>query len=154
MTRLMTVYPTAKKVANADNVINDFMSEWFNAPAFFRTPEAGFVSSTQFPAVDIDETDDKLSIIAELPGMKRDDIQVVVHEGVLTISGERKEEKKEAGDGYTRREISRGVFKRAFTLPKTVDVDKIAANYEDGLLKIEFPKIEAAKPKRIEVKVK
>ena len=154
MTRLMTAFPVAKKVATADNMIDDFMSDWFNAPSFFRAPESGIFSAPQFPAVDIEETEDKLSIVAELPGMKRDDIQVVVHERVLTISGERKEEKKEEGDGYSRREIARGSFKRAFTLPKTVNVDKIAANYEDGLLKIEFPKIEAAKPKHIEVKVK
>jgi len=153
MTRLLSAFPMAKKVANVDNVIDDFMSDWLNVPSFFRTPETGLFR-TQFPAVDIDETDDKLSIVAELPGMKRDDIQVVVHEGVLTISGERKEEKKEESDGFSRHEIMRGSFKRAFTLPKTVNVDKIVANYEDGLLKIEFPKIEAAKPKHIEVKVK
>ncbi len=149
MTNFLTAFPMTKKVATVDSVIDDLMGDWLTAPSFFRAPDASI-----FPAVDIDETDDKLSIVAELPGMKRDDIQVVVHERVLTISGERETKEEENGDGYRRYEIRRGSFKRAFTLPKTVDVEKIEANYENGLLKIVFPKIETAKPKRIEVSVK
>lgn len=106
-----------------------------------------------FPRIDVKESDNKLTVTAEIPGMKRDDIQVTVHNGTLTISGERSAEKEEKHEGYLRREISRGSFKRSFTLPETIDVDKIDAKYEVGILKIEFPKVEEAKPKQIEVKV-
>ncbi len=148
----MTAFPTKSNVANVDSVIDELMSDWLNAPAFFSAQERQ--ATAVLPAVDIDETDDKLSIVADLAGMKRDEIEVLVHERVLTISGNRETVREEKNDGYRRHEIKRGSFKRSFTLPKTVDVEKIAANYENGLLKIVFPKIEAAKPKRIEVTVK
>ncbi len=149
MTRSIITSPVVKSVFDVDRVIESFMGDWLPAPSVLNDRNV-----LPLPAVDIEETDDTLTLVAELPGMKRDDIQVVVHEGVLTISGQRESKIEEEGDRYSRREIVRGAFKRAFTLPKTVEVEKIDAQYEDGLLKITFPKIEEAKPKRIEVKVK
>jgi HSP20 family protein len=110
-------------------------------------------AQVDFPRVDAKENDERLLVVAELPGLKREEIQVTVHDGALTISGERKNETEEKGEGYLRREISRGSFKRTFVLPETVDVEKIDAKYEDGVLKIEFPKVEEAKPKQIDVKI-
>lgn len=129
--------------------------DWFAKPLMFEgfANEASFLQSS-FPRVDVRESDNELKVVAEIPGMKKDDIQVMVHDGVLTISGERKHEKQETEEGILRREISRASFKRTFTLPDTLDVDKIDANYEDGLLRITFPKLEQAKPKQIEVKVR
>ena|SRR5205809_3344415 len=104
------------------------------------------------PAVDIYEDEDHITLKAELPGMKREDIAVSVVGDVLTLSGERKgEEEQEEGDFY-RSERFYGKFERSFTLPQAVDPQKIEATYKDGVLSVRCPKTEAAKPKQIEVK--
>ena len=151
MTRLITHrFPTVFGRGLLEEIQN-----WFPRSAFFEGPlNEGPVPQVSFPRVDVRESDKELSILAEIPGMKKGDIQVTVHDGTLMISGERKFEKEETQEGILRREISRGSFKRTFTLPDSVDVDKIDANYEDGLLKIVFPKLEEAKPKQIEIKVR
>lgn len=135
-------------------VFDDIWGNWPFRPSLFEdlVTEERF-TPVNFPRIDVKESGDKLIVIAEIPGMKRDDIQVTVHDGTLTISGERSKESEEKHEGYLRREISRGSFKRSFVLPDTVDVEKIDAKYEDGILNIEFPKVEEAKPKQIEVKV-
>jgi HSP20 family protein len=105
------------------------------------------------PAVDIFEEKDDVVIKAELPGMNKDDIDLRVENNVLTLTGQRKREKEVNEDGYFRSERAYGTFSRSFTLPTTVDVGKIAASYKDGVLTINLPKAEEAKPKQIDVKV-
>jgi HSP20 family protein len=92
-------------------------------------------------------------IHAELPGMKKEDLDVRVENNVLTLRGkkERKEEAKE--EGYFRAERAYGSFSRSFSLPSTVEVSKIAAEYKDGVLTLRLPKAEEAKPRQIEVKI-
>ena len=103
--------------------------------------------------MDISETDAEYLIKAELPEVKKDDVNVTVQEGVLTIHGERGQEKEEKGKKYHRVERSYGSFVRSFTVPGDVDETKVRAESKDGLLHLHLPKSEKAKPKAIEVKV-
>ncbi len=105
------------------------------------------------PAVDIFDKGGEVVIHAELPGIKKEDIDVHVENNVLTIRGkkERKEEAKE--EGYYRTERSYGSFSRSFSLASSVDVTKIGAEYKDGVLTLSLPKSEEAKPRQIDVKV-
>lgn len=105
------------------------------------------------PAVDIAEGKEELVVSADLPGVNREDIKVHVENNVLTFSGERKQEKKEDGSNYHRLERSYGFFSRSFTLPATVQADRIKASYKDGVLRLALPKIEEAKPRQIKVEV-
>jgi HSP20 family protein len=105
------------------------------------------------PAVDIIEDDKEFVVKAELPEIKKEDVQVTVENGVLTIHGERKTEKDEKNKRYHRMERSYGSFTRSFSLPEGADTSKIRAEFKDGLLQIHMLKSETAKPKHIEVKV-
>jgi HSP20 family protein len=105
------------------------------------------------PTVDITETEGEYAIKAELPEVKKEDVKVTVEDGVLTIQGERKQEKEEKGKKYHRIERSYGRFVRSFTLPDTVDEGKVRAEYADGVLHLHLPKSEKAKPKQIDVKI-
>ncbi len=105
------------------------------------------------PAVDIQETDNEYLIKAELPDFRKDDVTLNVLDGVLTIGGERTQEKEEKGKKFHKTERSHGKFVRQFELPSEVDAAKVQADYKDGLLNIHLPKTATAKPKAIEVKV-
>ena len=106
------------------------------------------------PRVDIAETDNEFTIKAEIPEVNKEDVKVTVDSGVLTIRGERKQEKEEKDKKFHRVERYYGSFTRSFTLPDNVDESKIEASFKDGMLNLQIPKTEAAKPKAIEVKVK
>lgn len=105
------------------------------------------------PAVDLYQNKDNVIVKAELPGMKKEDIEVSLHDGVLSISGERKSEEKFADAEAYRSERFVGRFQRTLTLPARVDAAKVGAAYQDGVLTVTLPKVEEAKPKQIEVKV-
>jgi len=105
------------------------------------------------PALDVYEDKDNLIVKAELPGMKREEIDISFHDGTLTITGERKyEEKNEDAETY-RAERFFGKFHRTLALPKPVQSDKATATYKDGILTVTLPKTEEAKPKQIQVNV-
>jgi HSP20 family protein len=104
------------------------------------------------PALDLYQNTDNVVAIVELPGMRKEDIEISLHDGMLTIGGERKEETSE-GQSATRTERSTGKFRRSVTLPTRVDANKVNATYKDGLLTITLPKAEEAKPKQIQVNV-
>ncbi len=106
------------------------------------------------PSVDIYENKDEIVIDAELPGINQKDISVTVTDNVLTIKGEKKQEKEVKEENYHRVERSYGSFSRSFTLPVGVKADHIKAGYKDGVLKITLPKAEEAKPKQISIDVK
>ncbi len=105
------------------------------------------------PSVDIIEDDKEWLVKAELPEVKKEDVKVIVENGVLTITGERKFEKEEKGRKYHRIERSYGNFLRSFALPDAADGSKVSAEFKDGVLKIHLPKSEKAKPKAVDVKV-
>jgi HSP20 family protein len=94
------------------------------------------------PAVNIKEENDKFVLEMAAPGMKKDDFQINLDNYQLTISSEKKEEKKEKEDNYTRREFMYSSFSRSFTLPKSIDVEKIKADYKNGILSVVLPKKE------------
>lgn len=105
------------------------------------------------PRVNVEETTDQLVLTFELPGMEKKDIKVQVKDSVLTVSGKR-ELKSEQKEGNTvRSEIWSGSFSRSFTLPESINPEKIAADYKNGLLEVRMDKLEEVKPKEIEVKV-
>ena len=103
------------------------------------------------PRVDVAETDDAVVVTAELPGMDKDDIKVSIENNVLTISGEKKQEKEEKGKTYHWSERVYGRFSRSFTLPVQVDANKVKAVYKNGVLTLTLPKVEEAKPRQIEI---
>lgn len=105
------------------------------------------------PRVDIAETDKAFEIKVEIPEVNKEDVKVTVGSGVLTIRGERKQEKEEKGKKFHRIERYYGIFTRSFTLPDNVDETKVKASFRDGMLNLQIPKTEEAKPKSIEVKV-
>jgi len=105
------------------------------------------------PAVDILETEDSLVLRADLPDVKVEDIDVRVENNTLTLRGNRKFEKDENAKGWHRIERSYGEFTRSFAVPSSVDTEKVAADYHNGVLTISLPKKEAAKPKQVKVAI-
>jgi len=107
--------------------------------------------NTSVPAVNIKDNTEGFELELAVPGMKKDDFTVEIDNDVLTISSEVETENEENKENYTRKEFSYTSFKRAFTLPETVDGSKIDAKYEDGILKLTLPKKQEAlpKPKRL-----
>src|SRR5262252_466716 len=105
------------------------------------------------PAVDIQETDHEFILKADLPDVKKDDVKVELEGGVLTIEGERRQEKEEKGKRFHKVERSYGTFVRHFTLPAEVDGPNVKAEFKDGVLNVRLPKAANAKAKAIDVKV-
>ncbi len=118
---------------------------------FSRGSEEGFTSGTWSPSVDIFENKENLVIEAELPGMKREDVDVSIENNVLTVRGERKFEKKDDGDNYHRVERSYGAFTRSFTLPQTVTAEGAKADFTNGVLRVELPKRAETKARKIKI---
>jgi len=106
------------------------------------------------PAVDIFENENELVLKADLPDVKLEDIEVRVENETLTLKGERKFEKEENTKGYHRIERSYGSFVRSFSIPATVESEKVAAEFKNGVLTVTLPKKEAAKPRQVKVSVK
>lgn len=106
------------------------------------------------PVVDISESKNQFTIKAELPGIKKEDIKLSVHEGVLAISGERRSETTEEDEKHHRIERFYGSFSRSFTLPENVDEENIDAEYQDGILTVRLAKVEKSKPKAIDINIK
>jgi len=125
-------------------LFDDFFAPFFNG-ACETAP------SQWQPVVDIIEEEGMFRVKAELPGIEKKDIHVDVKDNVLTLKGERSQEKTDEGEQYYRRERSFGSFTRAFALPENVDPEAIKADYKDGVLSIAIPKPEKSVPKAITV---
>ncbi len=124
---------------------------------FFRggvLDDAELSAGGWMPAVDLAEKDDEFVAKVELPGVNKDDVKITLQDNVLTIRGEKKDEKESKHSNFHRVERSYGSFQRSFALPTSVRSDKVDAQYKDGILTISLPKAEEAKRKQIEVKVK
>lgn len=125
--------------------------------SFFDMPfSSGFNRTDQLftgwsPALDLYESRDHFVALVELPGMRKDAIDISLHDGTLTISGERKRETEKNGETAQRTERYVGTFRRSIALPTPVDPAKVTATYQDGILKVTLPKAEEAKPKQIQV---
>ena len=116
------------------------------------TRDSGLVGAWT-PALDVHEDKDHYFVNVEVPGMKKEEIEISLHGGVLTVSGERKKESESEEGGMFRSERYFGKFQRSVTLPAAVDDAKVKATYKDGILIIALPKAEEAKPKQIAVSV-
>ncbi|MBI4324353.1 MAG: Hsp20/alpha crystallin family protein [Chloroflexi bacterium] len=131
--------------------LRDEINRLFDAP-FGELTHSSEVFNVWGPALDLYEDKDHLIVKAELPGMKKEEIDISLHDGTLTIAGERKPEGKYADAEISRSERFFGRFQRTVNLPLLVESSKAKATYQDGILTVTLPKAEAAKPKQIEVK--
>lgn len=122
---------------------------------FGRWPRSGSDGDTAewSPSVDISETDAEYLLKAQLPAVKREDVHVTYDDGMLTISGERKQEKEEKGEKFHRIESFHGAFTRSFSLPEAIDAGTIRAEAKDGVITVHVPKskVEAKKPTEIKI---
>jgi len=132
--------------------IQERMNQIFeDALARSRGREEGLRSGMWTPAVDIYESNDSVVVKAELPGVEKDQISVEVKDGILSLRGERKFEKEVKEESYHRIERSYGSFQRSFSLPVSVDQEKVTAQFKNGVLEVTLPKKEQAKPKQIRI---
>jgi HSP20 family protein len=123
----------------------------FEMEPFWRAAEPGFA---KMPAVDIANTDKAYEITAELPGMDEKNVEVKLANGVLTIKGEKKEEKEEKQKDYHLSERRFGSFQRSFTLPEGIDSDKIDATFKDGVLTVTLPKTAESQKREKQIAIK
>lgn len=123
--------------------------------SFFDTPVGAAEGAGRrwLPAMDLVEADDHFILRADLPGVGEDDVKVELENDVLTISGERKAEHEERGEGYHRLERAYGSFSRSLTLPDGVDAGAVQASFERGVLEVRIPKPEQRKPRRVAISV-
>jgi HSP20 family protein len=148
MANLVRFNPLGGVVSLQDEV-NDLFRDFFRG-----VDTLGAANGREWaPAVDIEETEDSFVVTADVPGMTQKDIKITLNDGVLTLSGERKQEKTDKKRGSHRVERFHGMFTRSFALPTSVDAEKVKATYREGVLSVNLPKREEAKPKQIEVKV-
>lgn len=123
---------------------------------FFRgqREDSSFVDTSSWaPAVDIKEEKERFVVIADLPGVDKEKVQISLEHNILTLQGERHFDKPEDRSGYTRIERCEGKFYRRFSLPQTADDSKISASYKNGVLEISIPKKQAAVEKKISIKI-
>jgi HSP20 family protein len=143
----ITRWRPVRDLVNLQDEMNRLFDGFFGRPML--APDWG--EREWNPSVDVSETGDKILITADLPGMTKDDVKISVRDHTLTLEGEKKRQKEEKGKNYHRLERSYGSFCRSFTLPAAVKADKIKATYKDGVLSVELPKVEEAKPKEIPI---
>ncbi|HEY7609826.1 MAG TPA: Hsp20/alpha crystallin family protein [Alphaproteobacteria bacterium] len=135
-----------------DRMFDSMMRGW---PAPWRDAPRLDLGNFDFaPRVDTAETDTAYEVTAELPGVDEKDVKISIEDDVLCIAGEKKSEREEKKKDYVMSERSYGSFKRAFTLPDNVDVDKIAAKYDKGVLKVTLPKTTPSPAKHREIPIK
>ncbi len=108
--------------------------------------------TNDYPSVTVAEDKDGVHVVAEIPGIPKEDVKLQLHDGTLTISGERKSPEKADDAEVLRREIRYGTFSRTIQLPESIDTEKVTADYANGVLRIAIPKREAAKPKEISIR--
>lgn len=146
---MFALTPILRRTGLLNRPERDFFDRFF---ADFALPSIAFEDTEWMPAFDMSETDKELIVKGEVPGMDKKDINITVSDGMLTIRGEKKHEKKEENEHYHRVERRYGAFSRTIRLPHEVEADKVDATYKEGVLSIRLPKSEAVEPKKIEIK--
>ncbi len=141
---LMHYNPMDAKMRRFGRFFDEFFGE--------RDQDGEVVERVWMPRVDIVEAEHDFRLVADLPGMKKEDVNIVLEEGVLTISGERPETELGKDESCHLGERAHGKFSRRFTVRDTIDVEKISAEFNNGVLTVRLPKAEVAKPKKIEIK--
>ncbi|MFQ6606769.1 MAG: Hsp20/alpha crystallin family protein [Fidelibacterota bacterium] len=136
--------PRKSLVTDFDRMLDEFFeNSWFPT----------FNLASWSPAVDIEEREKEYVLTADVPGLNKKDVKVTVRDGILTISGDRKDEKKEEKGNYYYRERRIGSFCRSFRLPEGVNEDEIQAKFKNGILTVNLPKSETALPMEKEIKI-
>jgi HSP20 family protein len=139
-----------RELQTMQNEMNRLFNTFFDSP----TPGNGGghgVARRWIPAMDVVETGDHFVLRADLPGLSENDVKIEVEDNVLTISGERKAEHEQQGEGYYRVERAFGSFSRSLTLPEGVEADGIQANFNSGVLEVRIPKPEQHKPRKVQI---
>jgi len=130
--------------------LRDELNSLFDLPTTGNLARQAQLFSGWTPALDLYQNNDNVVAVVELPGMRKEDIDVSLHDGMLTIAGERQ---SSPGENTERTERFSGKFRRSVTLPTRVDASKVSASYKDGILTVTLPKSEEAKPKKVEVSI-
>jgi HSP20 family protein len=130
--------------------LRDELNSFLELPFWSGVGRAGQLFTGWSPALDLYQSNDNVIAVVELPGMRKEDIEISLHDGTLTISGERKRESSGGGKAE-RTERYIGTFRRSIALPTRVDSNKVSATYRDGILTVTLPKAEEVKPKQIQV---
>src|SRR4029077_73650 len=152
MNKLINTWSPLREIEEAQNRFNRFFSGGF--PNRIGSGEIHSLAVADWsPEVDISEDDHGYLLKADLPEMKKDDVNVTVEDGVLSVSGERKTEKEDHKKKFHRIERSFGTFRRSSTLPEDADSTKVTAKFRDGLLKVHLPTTPVARSKATQVKV-
>lgn len=145
--------PKQKKRSGANgsrlpSLMDDFFGDRFFGPGFFSPVTSSVMS--EMPSANIRETKDAYVVELSAPGLKKEDFKIEIDDGVLTVSCEKEEEKKEEETDYKRREFSYTSFTRSFSLPENAQEDKVNAKYNDGILELSIPKkdVTVSKPKK------
>ena len=143
----LTPWSAADRWSNLRDELNSF----FELPVWSSFARTGQLFTGWSPALDLYQSNDNVIAVVELPGMRKEDIEISLHDGTLTISGERKRENSSNGDKAERTERYVGTFRRSIALPTRVDAGKVSATYREGILTVTLPKAEEVKPKQIQV---
>ena len=145
---VVTRWDPFRELASLQNRVNSLFQDYSRTNQDELSTAASFV-----PAVDVYEDEHKVTLKLEIPGVNQEEVDVRLENNTLTVRGERKFEKEEKEENFHRIERRYGNFVRSFTLPNTIDTEKVNASYENGVLKIELSKRAEAKPKQIKVNV-
>ncbi len=131
--------------------LRDELNSFFELPFRSSFGRTGQLFTGWSPALDLYQNNDNVVAVVELPGMRKEDIEISLHDGTLTINGERRRESSSNGEKADRTERYVGSFRRSIALPTRVDAGKVSATYRDGILTVTLPKAEEVKPKQIQV---
>ncbi len=139
----------ARELATIQTEMNRLFNTFFE-PAQGNGTSHG-TARRWIPAMDLVETEEDFVLRADLPGVNENDVNIELEDNVLTISGERKAEHEERGEGYYRVERASGAFSRSLTLPEGVDPDRVRASFDKGVLEVRIPKPEQRKPRKVTI---
>ncbi|MFA6439629.1 MAG: Hsp20/alpha crystallin family protein [Bacteriovoracaceae bacterium] len=144
-------YPAFRGMQTLQHDMNRIVDEFFRGDLL--TDDSFFIRDWN-PAVDIVENSDQCILKAEIPGLTKDDVKITLENNVITIRGEKKNEVETKEGEYHRIERKYGSFERSFTVPESIKMNEIDAQYKDGVLILTMPKAEETKPKSVEIKVR
>ncbi|HUU03171.1 MAG TPA: Hsp20/alpha crystallin family protein [Myxococcota bacterium] len=142
----LTIWRPARELSPFGREMDNVFDRFFDSPFFDVRP------TVVAPALEVTENDEAFSVQLELAGVDEKDVEITLTEGTLLIKGEKKEENREQKGTCYCSERSYGAFERAIAVPSNVDGDKVAAKYKNGVLEVTLPKLEEAKPRRVEIK--
>lgn len=132
-----------------DSMFDQVMEKAF--PSFEKEFGVGFFGNNSYPKVDVIDTPESIEFEAEIPGLSKNEVSVEVEKGVLSISGNKRQDTSPENLNYIRKELKRSSFKRSFQLSNSLDSEKIKAKFENGLLLISVPKVKPEKPQKIKI---